>query len=54
MASVLLQREAQPADSFLPQWLSGYAFLFESPMNLQRARELRVPSPRERPGQPSR
>lgn len=41
MANVLLQREAQPADSLLPQWLSGYAFLFESPMNLQRARELR-------------
>jgi peptide/nickel transport system substrate-binding protein len=42
MANVLLQREAHPADSFLPQWLSGYAFLFESPMNLQRARELRA------------
>ena len=42
MASVLLQREAQPADSLLPQWLSGYAFLFERPMNLQRARELRA------------
>ena len=38
MANVLLQREAQPADSFLPQWLSGYAFLFESPMSSQRAR----------------
>lgn len=42
MANVLLQREAQPADSLLPQWLSGYASLFESPMNLQRARELRA------------
>jgi peptide/nickel transport system substrate-binding protein len=42
MANVLLQREAQPADSLLPQWLSGYAFLFESPMNLQRSRELRA------------
>ena len=45
MANVLLQREAQPADSLLPQWLSGYAFLFESPMNLQRARELRAAFP---------
>jgi len=35
MANVLLQREAQPADSLLPQRLSGYAFLFESSMNLQ-------------------
>ena len=45
MANVLLQREAQPADSLLPQWLSGYAFLFESAMNLQRARELRAAFP---------
>jgi MarR-like DNA-binding transcriptional regulator SgrR of sgrS sRNA len=45
MANVLLQREAQPADSLLPQWLSGYAFLFESTMNLPRARELRAAFP---------
>jgi peptide/nickel transport system substrate-binding protein len=50
MANVLLQREAQPADSLLPQWLSGYAFLFESPMNLQRARELRAAFPAGVPG----
>jgi MarR-like DNA-binding transcriptional regulator SgrR of sgrS sRNA len=50
MANVLLQREAQPADSLLPQWLSGYALLFESPMNLQRARELRTAFPAGVPG----
>ena len=50
MANVLLQREAQPADSLLPQWLSGYAFLFESSMNLQRARELRAAFPAGTPG----
>ena len=50
MANVLLQREAQPADSLLPQWLSGYAFLFESAMNLQRARELRAAFPAGVPG----
>lgn len=50
MANVLLQREAQPADSLLPQWLSGYAFLFESSMNLQRARELRAAFPAGAPG----
>jgi ABC-type transport system substrate-binding protein len=50
MANVLLQREAQPADSLLPQWLSGYAFLFESSMNLQRARELRAAFPAGMPG----
>jgi MarR-like DNA-binding transcriptional regulator SgrR of sgrS sRNA len=42
MANVLLQREAQPAAALLPQWLTGYALLFESPMNLQRARGLRA------------
>jgi ABC-type transport system substrate-binding protein len=45
MANVLLQREAQPAAALLPQWLSGYAFLFESPMNLERAKELRAGLP---------
>lgn len=45
MANVLLQREAQPAAALLPQWLTGYALLFESPMNLQRARELRAGFP---------
>ena len=50
MANVLLQREAQPADSLLPRWLSGYAFLFESAMNLQRARELRAAFPARIPG----
>jgi ABC-type transport system substrate-binding protein len=41
MANVLLQRQALPAAALLPQWLTGYAFLFESPMNLERAKELR-------------
>lgn len=45
MANVLLQREAQPAPALLPQWLTGYALLFESSMNLQRARELRASFP---------
>jgi peptide/nickel transport system substrate-binding protein len=45
MANVLLQREALPAAALLPQWLSGYAFLFGTPMNLDRARELRSSLP---------
>jgi peptide/nickel transport system substrate-binding protein len=45
MANVLLQRQAQPAAALLPQWLTGYAFLFESPMNLPRAKELRSSFP---------
>ncbi|MGB7625726.1 MAG: ABC transporter substrate-binding protein, partial [Candidatus Acidiferrum sp.] len=28
MANVLLQKQAEPAATLLPQWLSGYAFLF--------------------------
>jgi ABC-type transport system substrate-binding protein len=41
MATVLLQRQAQPASALLPQWLSGYAFLFSVETNLDRAKELR-------------
>lgn len=42
MANVLLQREAQPAAALLPQWLSGYAFIFENPTNVARAKDLRA------------
>jgi ABC-type transport system substrate-binding protein len=45
MANVLLQRQAEPAAALLPQWLSGYAFLFDSRLNLERARELRSSLP---------
>ena len=41
MASVLLQKQAEPAAALLPQWLSGYAFLFKVDTNLERAKELR-------------
>jgi peptide/nickel transport system substrate-binding protein len=45
MANVLLQRQALPAPALLPQWLSGYAFLFGTPMSLERATELRSSLP---------
>jgi peptide/nickel transport system substrate-binding protein len=45
MARVLLQKQANPAPSFLPQWLSGYAFLFDMESNLERAKELRTTLP---------
>lgn len=45
MANVLLQRQAFPSTALLPQWLSGYAFLFGVPMNLDRAKELRSALP---------
>lgn len=42
MASVLLQKQAEPAAALLPQWLSGYAFLFTLDTNLDRAKEMRA------------
>jgi len=41
MANVLLQKQAGPAATLLPQWLSGYAFLFNVDTNLERAKQLR-------------
>jgi hypothetical protein len=41
IANVLLQKQAEPAAALLPQWLSGYAFLFNVDTNLERAKELR-------------
>lgn len=45
MAGVLLQKQAEPASALLPQWLSGYAFLFGMETNLVRAKEIRVSLP---------
>jgi peptide/nickel transport system substrate-binding protein len=45
MANVLLQREAQPASALLPQWLTGYAFFFDSTANLDGAKEIRKALP---------
>jgi len=45
MANVLLQRQALPAAGLLPQWLSGYAFLFSGAANLERAKEMRAALP---------
>ncbi len=50
MANVLLQKQAEPAPALLPDWLSGYAFLFESLMNLERAKELRASLPANEAG----
>ena len=43
IVNVLAQRRGSPANALLPQWLSGYAFLFEAPPNTARARELASP-----------
>ena len=38
--NVLLQRQGEISGAVLPQWLSGYAFLFPATADLGRAREL--------------
>jgi hypothetical protein len=45
MANVLLQKQAEPAAALLPQWLSGYAFLFTMETNIDRAKEIRATLP---------
>jgi peptide/nickel transport system substrate-binding protein len=40
IANVLLQRQGEAAGGLLPEWLSGYAFLFDSARNAERARQL--------------
>lgn len=41
LANVILQGDATPAGSILPNWQSGYAFLFAPAYELRSARELR-------------
>ena len=40
MHNVLLQRQGEIAGGLLPQWLTGYAFLFPTAQDLPRARQL--------------
>jgi peptide/nickel transport system substrate-binding protein len=41
----LLQKQAEPAAALLPQWLSGYAFLFTLEKDIERAKEIRTAIP---------
>lgn len=41
ISRILLQRQAEAAGSLLPQWLTGYGFLFPAQTDLERARKLR-------------
>ncbi len=41
MNSVLLQGGGEPAGTLLPNWMTGYAFLFPTAADLQRARQMR-------------
>ncbi len=47
--NVLLQGGGEPASTILPNWLTGYAFLFPAVVDLQRARQIRGET-RVRPG----
>jgi peptide/nickel transport system substrate-binding protein len=47
IADVVLQRQGVPAGGLLPNWLSGYAFLFPSALNLSRTKELLTATGRE-------
>jgi peptide/nickel transport system substrate-binding protein len=42
---VLLQKQGEPAGGLLPQWLSGYAFLFKPSRDAARARQLAASMP---------
>jgi len=40
IVNVLAQHRGEPAFGLLPEWLSGYEFLFETPPDLARAKQL--------------
>lgn len=42
ISNVLLQRKAAPATALLPQWLTGYEFMFPDKRDPERARSLRA------------
>ncbi len=42
ISNVLFQRRGTPASGLLPQWLTGYEFMFGGATNLDRAKELRA------------
>lgn len=42
ISNVIFQRRAMPASGLLPQWLTGYEFMFGGAMNVDRAKELRA------------
>jgi len=47
--NVLLGRQGEPAAALLPNWLTGYAFLFDPAQNPTRARQLAIEAGRARP-----
>lgn len=45
MATALAQRRAEPSGAILPQWLTGFAFLFPAERNVAKARQLAGTAP---------
>jgi peptide/nickel transport system substrate-binding protein len=43
--AILLQKQGEPAGGLLPEWLSGYAFLFPAARDLSLAKQLRSELP---------
>jgi len=46
---VLLQRQGESSGALLPQWITGYAFLFPTARDLQRARQMAAAFPKPGP-----
>ena len=42
ISNVIFQRKAVPASGLLPQWLTGYEFMFSGATDVNRAKELRA------------
>lgn len=42
ISNVIFQRKAIPASGLLPQWLTGYEFMFNGATDINRAKELRA------------
>lgn len=49
ISRVLLQKQAEAATALLPQWMTGYEFLFSTPPDLESARKLRADAFRNTP-----
>lgn len=47
--NVLLGRQGEPTAALVPNWISGYGFLFDASQNAARARQLAVEAGRTRP-----
>jgi ABC-type transport system substrate-binding protein len=42
ISNVIFQRKAMPASGLLPQWLTGYEFMYSNATDINRAKELRA------------